>query len=330
MIPFRLWQICGVGAPLLFAGIFAGIFFAPHPIAAAVGSVCFLLLAALGSVGAYLGLKSIRGPVLMRCPFCHQGARSGYSKEDGAYLLCDRCGFVHGAGLMRTRLVCQPVPRDEDDEPDQPAAPKAGPALRPSAAPTSDRSRWTPVALGVTVIGAIFALGSSIHVYNGWRIALNREHYRPVSAKLLEVRYWKHRNGSSCVASGLIEGVREDISLKGFGPWYTSQAEWDRHFPVGSSIEVWYDPTAPEVMMQGIYLRVLPRSYPMADALGVALKRTALFDSALLIGVVLFLYLEKGSPPDPSVELARIVSRSRSRRNRAASRRGPSSTPDKP
>jgi hypothetical protein len=111
---FRIWHICGVCAPILFAGILARILFTPNLIAEVVGIVCVVVLSVLCVYGAYLGLRSIRGPILMKCPFCRGSGRLGYAKKDGAYLICDHCGLVHGVGPLKAKLICEPV-RDEEE-----------------------------------------------------------------------------------------------------------------------------------------------------------------------------------------------------------------------
>jgi hypothetical protein len=115
MIPFRFWHRVGMAAPILFGAVFARIIFYENHIVRAIGTIAYFILIPLCLYGAYLGLKTIRGPILMRCPFCHESGRFGYTKKEGGYLICDRCGYVHGIGLFKAKLVCEKIKTDEEE-----------------------------------------------------------------------------------------------------------------------------------------------------------------------------------------------------------------------
>lgn len=144
--------------------------------------------------------------------------------------------------------------------------------------------------------GAGLALFSSVDVYNGWRIAANASSYRAATIRIEKVEYSRtggRHASSSLVGYGTVDGVEEKIGLREFAPEAMSQHELEAAIPRGTILDVWHDPSAARIMTQGLYLSFLPRSYPIQHAVAVAVKRTLAWDSALILGLVLFAFTRK-------------------------------------
>jgi hypothetical protein len=105
-MPFRLWYyLAKVGGFILFA-IVAATFSAPSD--TVLGRVRFLALCVfipLCLVGAFLGVLMACHRLRMLCPFCGRSGYVGGNKRDGMWMVCDSCGFIHGSGLLRLRIV---------------------------------------------------------------------------------------------------------------------------------------------------------------------------------------------------------------------------------
>lgn len=132
--------------------------------------------------------------------------------------------------------------------------------------------------------GCALSLASSVVVYNGWRVALNGASYRPATLRVLEVTRGQGRHSHYDHGEGVVDGVKEKVGLSDFGPRSGSQEELEKRYPAGSSLEVWYDPSAADVRTQGSNLRILPRSFRLEDAFGIAVKRTLIWNAPLLLG----------------------------------------------
>lgn len=152
------------------------------------------------------------------------------------------------------------------------------------------------VCLLMLVFGAMWSLASSVLVYNVWRVAINASGYRAAEITIQEVRYWKHRQGSSIVGYGLIAGRREKIGLIDFGPFYHSQPELESAYPQGKVIPIWYDPSAADVSTQGSYLRVLPYSYPLDRAFRLAVVTTIKHEALLVLGLCVMFATRTSKP----------------------------------
>ena len=110
-MPFRLWHILGkFFAPILFAAVTAGILFDRTPGLARVWSVAVALLVVLGVTGAAMGVLMALGRLRMRCPFCGTSGPAGANKQDGMWMTCERCGYIHTAGPAGWRIVRDPTP----------------------------------------------------------------------------------------------------------------------------------------------------------------------------------------------------------------------------
>jgi hypothetical protein len=131
--------------------------------------------------------------------------------------------------------------------------------------------------------GGMLALMSAADVYSGWRIAANASSYRPTTMHIKNVEYQK----GWIVGFGTVDGVREKIALREFAPDATSLQELETAIPHGTVLDVWYDPNAADIMIQGRFLRFLPRSYPLQNAFAVAIKRTLGWDGSMLLGLLL-------------------------------------------
>jgi len=141
-------------------------------------------------------------------------------------------------------------------------------------------------------VGLVVAFGSSVIVYNAWRIFLNRHKYRPDVFVVDRVDYYPGDVGyvPMWTATGTIGGVRENFALMDSIAEPDDVNELRATFPVGTKIEVWYDPTATRTATQGRYLRVLPRHLNFDKALSNALVHTVCFDGLMVLaGLVIAL-----------------------------------------
>ena len=102
-MPFRLWfYLAKVGGFILFAIIIAT-FFAPRDSALGqAGVVAMGVLILLGLVGAVMGIMMAFGKLRMLCPFC---GKSGGSKQQGMWMACETCGFIHSSGPLGLKIV---------------------------------------------------------------------------------------------------------------------------------------------------------------------------------------------------------------------------------
>jgi hypothetical protein len=115
-MPFRLWfYLAQVGAPIVFATIFFT-FSAPKDSFAGhirVVAICIFIL--LGVTGMILGGLMVAGRLRMCCPFCSKPGSTGFNKSDGMWMECESCGFVHGDGLLRLKIVKGEIEEESDD-----------------------------------------------------------------------------------------------------------------------------------------------------------------------------------------------------------------------
>ena len=89
-----------------------------------VGSMATATLVVLCTVGAVMGIMLALGKLKMLCPFCGKLGDVGGSKQEGMWMECDQCGFVHGAGFMRMRLTSNRM-KAEQHTPSNPQSPSA-------------------------------------------------------------------------------------------------------------------------------------------------------------------------------------------------------------
>ena len=74
-------------------------------------AVCILVPLCL--TGAVMGIFLALGRLRMLCPFCGKSGRVGGSKRDGMWMECESCGFIHGSGPFRLKIVREEM---EDEE----------------------------------------------------------------------------------------------------------------------------------------------------------------------------------------------------------------------
>ncbi len=114
-MPFRLWfYLAKVGGFILIAFIFAT-FFAPRDSAlghARLVAMCILIPLCL--VGAVMGIMMAFGKLRMLCPFCGKSGRVGGSKQQGMWMVCETCGFIHSGGPLGLKIVREEISEDDD------------------------------------------------------------------------------------------------------------------------------------------------------------------------------------------------------------------------
>jgi len=116
-MPFRLWYyLAKVGGFILVAIIFAT-FFAPRgSTREGVHFIATCLLVPLCLTGAVMGVLLALGKLRMRCPFCGKSGPAGGSKQEGMWMVCETCGFVHGSGPLRLKIIREEITDDEEED----------------------------------------------------------------------------------------------------------------------------------------------------------------------------------------------------------------------
>ena len=114
-MPFRLWfYLAKVGGFILFAIIFATFFAPAGSLLEDVRFIALCILVPLCLTGALMGILMAFGRLRMLCPFCGKSGRVGGSKRDGMWMECESCGFVHGSGPLRLKIVREEIDEDAD------------------------------------------------------------------------------------------------------------------------------------------------------------------------------------------------------------------------
>src|SRR5262245_60361959 len=113
-MPFRAWYYyCKLGVPVLFGTlallfVLASLQLDLPDIMSAVLAMIFLValwtLIGSGLLGGVMGLLLVFGVLRMTCPFCGAWSQVRGNSRDGMWLLCKRCGFVHGSGIWGLKL----------------------------------------------------------------------------------------------------------------------------------------------------------------------------------------------------------------------------------
>ena len=155
-------------------------------------------------------------------------------------------------------------------------------------------------------IGAALSLGMSGLVFNQWRSTLLASRYTKETLVIDSVRMGKMgRRGPKDIpiATGTVNGHPETISLMDFELRVDSLEDLQKQFPPGSDLEILYDSTAPEMMVQGRYLRGLPPESDQIGSWSKALGITMIPGTPIFAGVIglLVCYWRQRSGADPSV-----------------------------
>lgn len=116
-MPFRLWlyltkAACFILMPVAFATFFAR----EESLLGHVQSIAMGILFVLGLIGAFMGILFAFGKLRMSCPFCGKSGRVGANKQDGLWMECRSCGFVHGSGALGLTIVCEELGDEESDD----------------------------------------------------------------------------------------------------------------------------------------------------------------------------------------------------------------------
>jgi hypothetical protein len=122
---FSFWFYTCKTVAFLFLLVFMGMLFgAQHRWLSVTGSMATATLVVLCSIGAVMGFMLALGRLKMLCPFCGKPGDVGGSKQEGMWMECDQCGFIHGAGFMRMRIAAE-VKDAEQRTPSNPHSPSA-------------------------------------------------------------------------------------------------------------------------------------------------------------------------------------------------------------
>lgn len=146
-------------------------------------------------------------------------------------------------------------------------------------------------------VGGIIALPLSVSVYNKWRVALNAESYTRQVFIVDDVGV-SHSGGSKARtyvwAEGSINNEQLTVGLAGFGYNSRNTPDLRRELPKGTKLDVWYDPSAANVITQGRTLNVLPGDVDLENATKQAVMLTLFSNGLLLLGLSLW-FIQKSS-----------------------------------
>ncbi len=130
-----------------------------------------------------------------------------------------------------------------------------------SNSPKSNFLKNLLIILAVLAFG--WSLVLSMPVFNQYKKVLNQEDYQKAIFKVISVHYDPGRvskaisTSSTWFARGLIRGKEERFSLVAYVKQPHSESELMRLVPIGSEIDVWYNPEQPNAIIAGETLRVL-------------------------------------------------------------------------
>lgn len=114
-MPFKLWlYLAKVGSFVLFAILFATFIAPADSILGRMRFIATCILILLGLIGAFMGVLMVVGKLKMRCPFCGKSGTVGGNKEDGMWMECESCGYIHGSGPLGLNIVREEIVDDDD------------------------------------------------------------------------------------------------------------------------------------------------------------------------------------------------------------------------
>lgn len=117
-MPFRLWfYLTKVGPFIIFAAFVVFLMAPANTTPLRIIAECTLIL--LGVVGAIFGILMVIGQLRMRCPFCQRSGKVGGDKQNGMWMICQSCGYIHGSGPLGLKIVSEKIPEDTDDSDDE-------------------------------------------------------------------------------------------------------------------------------------------------------------------------------------------------------------------
>ncbi len=153
-----------------------------------------------------------------------------------------------------------------------------------------DEMNLPKITFWLLIIGTFIALPSSAVVYNKVSIALNANNYTRAVFVVSEVGVTRlpgeplYRS-----AKGTIGGNRERMSLVGMNIHSSVYEELVHEVPAGTEIQVWYDPTMPDVLTQYRTLRVIPSTVDLQSAAKDAQITSAICLGPLVLGLLCLL-----------------------------------------
>jgi hypothetical protein len=113
---FRTWfTLTKIIWPLMIVGILCHALGLAYPdfggavVLTGFFAASVMLFTALGILGAVMCILMFLGEVRMRCPFCGAFGTVGGDKENGVWMTCHTCGYIHGSGRLGWSLVTEPT-----------------------------------------------------------------------------------------------------------------------------------------------------------------------------------------------------------------------------
>lgn len=148
------------------------------------------------------------------------------------------------------------------------------------------------LAIFLMGVGCLISFGSALHVYTGFRVAMNAASYSPKNFWVESVTIDTRRRGGPSHVTGRIDGRTEMLGLTDLPE--NRQKDYDNLRGYGEEraiekpflVPVWYDADAYQFWSAGHNSRVLPRNYPMRNAWWIALMRLVLGNLPLVIGLL--------------------------------------------
>ncbi len=105
-MPFGFWYYAAnVGGRIAFIAFAAALIFSKDGATSGLGLIALCYLIPLALAGTIMGILLCFDKLRMRCPFCGKSGPVGGSKADGMWMECETCGWIHGVGPLKLKLV---------------------------------------------------------------------------------------------------------------------------------------------------------------------------------------------------------------------------------
>lgn len=112
-MPFRLWfYLSKLALPACLAIGLLLYFVVGGAFTDWYGRIAYAFMIVLALVGAIMGGFLALDKLKLRCPYCGKSGRAGGNREDGLWMECESCGYIHGTGPFRLKIGRHPSPKD--------------------------------------------------------------------------------------------------------------------------------------------------------------------------------------------------------------------------
>ena len=153
---------------------------------------------------------------------------------------------------------------------------------------TVKEPRLSAIAGALLILGGFLAVASLPFLYFAWHVAIQASEYRPAAFLVNSVEFKTGRRGRKWhEAQGVVNGSPESLPLYDFGPTPNSQIQLEAAYPRDTVLSIMYDRGAPDFVLTGTSLRMLPRTYNLGGSLSIAIMKTLGLLGPFAVGIVL-------------------------------------------